>query len=70
MEVATICFKDRDSEDEAMALVRVEGETIGLALSLMKNGDIEVFFGAQELEQLIEALQKAQAALAGVKPVV
>ena len=70
MEVATICFKDRDSGDEAMAVVRVEGEITGLALSLRRNGDIEVFFGRQELEQLIEALQKAQAALPGVKPVV
>jgi hypothetical protein len=70
MEAVTIGFTDRDSGDEAMALVRVEGETIGLALSLRQNGDIEVFFGRQELEQLIEALQKAQAALPGVKPVV
>jgi hypothetical protein len=42
----------------------------GLALSLRQNGDTEVFFGRQELEQLIEALQKAQAALPSVKPVV
>jgi len=70
MEVATICFTDRDSGDEAMALVRVEGEITGLALSLRRNGDIEVFFGRQELEQLIEALQKARAALPGAKPVV
>jgi hypothetical protein len=63
MQVATIRFTDRDSGDEAMALVRVEGEIAGLALSLRRNGDIEVFFGRQELEQLIEALQKAQAAL-------
>jgi hypothetical protein len=69
MQVATIPFTDRDSGDEAMALVRVEGEIIGLALSLRQNGDIEVLFGRQELEQLIEALQKAQAALPGVKPV-
>ncbi len=53
-----------------MALVRVEGEIIGLALSLKQNGDIEVFFGRQELERLIEALQKAQAALRGAKPVI
>jgi len=66
MQVATIRFTDRDSEDEAMVLVRVEGEITGLALSLRGNGDIEVFFGRQELEQLIEALQKAQAALPGV----
>ena len=70
MEVATICFTDRDSGDEAMALVCVEGEITGLALSLRRNGDIEVFFGRQELEQLIEALQKARAALPGAKPVV
>jgi hypothetical protein len=70
MQVATIRFTDRDSGDEAMAIVRVEGEITGLALSLRQDGDIEVFFGRQELEQLIEALQKAQAALPGVKPVV
>jgi hypothetical protein len=70
VQAAMIRFTDRDSGDEAMALVRVEGEIIGLALSLKRNGDIEVFFGRQELEQLIEALQKAQAALPGVKPVV
>jgi hypothetical protein len=70
MDVATICFTDRDCGDEATVLVRVEGEIIGLALSLRRNGDIEVFFGRQELEQMIEALQKAQAALPGMKPVV
>ncbi|QHO71540.1 hypothetical protein ACH79_01795 [Bradyrhizobium sp. CCBAU 051011] len=69
MQVAMIPFTDRDSGDEAFALVRVEGEIVGLALSLRQNGDIEVFFGRQELGQLIEALQNAQAALPGVKPV-
>ena len=70
MQVASIRFTDRDSGDEAFALVRVEGEIVGLALSLRRNGDIEVFFGRQELEQLIEGLQKARAAMPGVKPVV
>ena len=69
MEIATICFLDRDSGDEAVMVVRAEGETAGLAVSLCKGGDIEVFFGRQELDQLIEALKKAQAALPGVKPV-
>jgi hypothetical protein len=64
MEVATICFKDRDSGDEAMALVRVEGEITGLALSFRRNGDIEVF-GAQELDQLLDALHKARGLLPG-----
>ena len=70
MDVATICFTDRDSGDEAIAVVRVAGAATGLALSLKRSGDVEVFFGRQELEQLIEALQKAQAALPGVNPVV
>jgi hypothetical protein len=60
MEVATICFTDRDSGDEAVAVVRVEGEITGLALSLRRNGDIEVFFGRQELDHLIDALEKAR----------
>ena len=67
MEVATICFADRDCGDEALAVVRVEGEIAGLALSLRRSGDVEVFFGTQELDQLIEALQKAQRSAAGVK---
>ena len=69
MDVATIFFTDRDSGDEAIAVVRVAGEATGLALSLRRSGDVEVFFGRQELEQLIEALQKAQAALPGANPV-
>jgi hypothetical protein len=70
MQVATIVFPDLDSGDEAAAIVRVVGGTTGLALSLKKNGDIEVFFGAHVLDQLIEALQKARAALPGAEPVV
>ncbi|NOJ47447.1 hypothetical protein [Bradyrhizobium archetypum] len=70
MEVATICFKDRDCGDEAVAVVRVQGEIAGLTLSLKRRGDVEVFFGRQELEQLIVALQKAQMVMPGEKPVV
>lgn len=65
MKVATICFTDRDCGDEAVAVVRVEGEATGLALSLRRNGDIEVFFGAQELGHLIDALAKARGLLPG-----
>ncbi len=46
-----------------MAVVRVVGQTIGLALSLKQNGDTEVFFGKQELDELVEALLKARVAL-------
>ena len=66
MQIAMIPFSDRDSGDEAFALVRVEGDAAGLALSLKRNGDIEVFLGSRELEQLIEALQRARQALPAV----
>jgi hypothetical protein len=63
MQVATIGFTDLDCGDEAVAVVRVVGQTIGLALSLKQNGDTEVFFGKQELDELVEALLKARVAL-------
>jgi hypothetical protein len=61
MQVATVRFTDLDCGDEALAIVRVIDKTIGLALSLKRNGDVEVFFGTPELDQLIEALQRARA---------
>lgn len=69
MQVATICFPDRDSGDEAVIVVRTVNEVAGLAMSLRCGGDIEVFFGSQELDQLIEALDKTRGLLSGVKPV-
>lgn len=65
MEIATICFLDHDSGDEATMVVRTIGEATGLTLSLRRNGDVEVFFGKQELALLIEALQKVRAASPG-----
>ncbi len=66
MQVVIIRSTDLDCGDEATAIVRVVDETTGLALSLKRNGDISVFFGKHELDQLIEALQKARAALPAV----
>jgi len=68
MQSATICFQDTDSGDEALAIVRVIGASVGLALSLRRNGDLEVFLGARELDQLIEALQTARASLSDAEP--
>jgi hypothetical protein len=68
MQSATICFQDADCGDEAVAIVRVIGASVGLALSLRRNGDLEVFLGARELDQLIEALQTARASLSDSEP--
>ncbi len=63
MTVATICFSARESGDEAVIVVRVAGKSVGLTLSLRRGGDIEAFFGPQELDQLSDALGKARGLL-------
>jgi hypothetical protein len=60
-QIAMINFSDRDSKDEGFLLVKVAANTIGLTLSLKQNGDIEVFFGTEECERLLDALQIAVA---------
>ncbi|WP_298363013.1 hypothetical protein [uncultured Bradyrhizobium sp.] len=63
MSIAPIKFVDRGSGDEGVVLVRVLEDSVGLALSLRKNGDIEVVFGSEELDQVIVALQTARRTL-------
>lgn len=55
----SISFVDEGSSDDAFVAVRVEGRTVGLALSLKSDGDLEVFFGRHELLALISALEQA-----------
>jgi hypothetical protein len=62
-QLAMIPFVERDSKDEGFFIVKVHNESVGLVVSLMKNGDIQVFVGAKEIDALIEALGKARAML-------
>ncbi len=55
-----IHFTDHDSGDAAFVLVRVEGTTVDLTLSLKSDGDLSVFFGPAELERLVSALEDAR----------
>ena len=57
--IATINFKDSDSGDQALVIVRASDKVVALALSLLQNGDIEVVFTAEECEEIIKALQEA-----------
>jgi hypothetical protein len=59
-QVANVKFVDGDTGYEGLAVVRVEGKVVGLTLSLEKNGDIEVFLGAQAIEEVIQALYRAR----------
>ncbi|MDA9464321.1 hypothetical protein [Bradyrhizobium sp. CCBAU 53415] len=63
MNIAPVIFVDRDTGDEAAFLVRVMEDHVGLALSLKRNGDIEVILDAKELDQIIDALQLARSAV-------
>lgn len=55
----TINFVDKDSGQDGLAVVRVEGAVIGLALSLRDDGDIEVFLDKDEAARLAAALTEA-----------
>ena len=63
MTDATICFSDMENDDEATVIVRTLENSVGLTLSLRKDGDIEVFLRTQELDQLIDVLSKARGSL-------
>ena len=58
-EAATIKFRDSETGDEAVAIVRYDKRHIALCLSLKPNGDVEVVMGAVEARKLLEALAKA-----------
>lgn len=61
---ATINFLDKDSGQPGFAAIRVEGEIVGVALSLRDDGDIEVFLTKEEAAQLAAAIGEASS-LAG-----
>ena len=58
-EAATITFKDADSSEEAVAIVRYDESRVALCLSLKSNGDVEVVMKRADAGALIEALKKA-----------
>lgn len=58
-EIEQIQFVDADSDDQAIVIVRASEGLVGLAVSLMSNGDAEVFMQPLDCEALIVALQRA-----------
>jgi hypothetical protein len=57
--VATIQFTDRDSNDEALAIVRATDSAVALTLSVRNDGDLEVVLPNDACNELIAALQRA-----------
>jgi len=60
-DLASLAFVDGDSGDEGLAVIRVEGQLVGLTLSVRNKGDVEVFLDAQVVDQIIQELRTARA---------
>ena len=60
-EISTIRFKDLESGDNGVVIIRARKGILGLALSLEKDGDLEVFFTPTDCQLVTEGLQKALA---------
>jgi hypothetical protein len=58
-EIAAIRFRDRESLDGAVVIVRQADRDVGLCVSLRSDGDVEVFFDTVVAEQLLNAIREA-----------
>ncbi len=58
-EAATIKFKDAESSDEAVAIVRYDESRVAICLSLKSDGDVEVVMNKADAGKLVEALRNA-----------
>jgi hypothetical protein len=57
--VATITFKDAESFDEAVAIVRRDENAVVLCLSVRHGSDVQVVMGKTDATKLLEALRTA-----------
>jgi hypothetical protein len=55
----TITFFDHDAEQEAVVIVRNVGQKIGLCISLVHNGDLEIFLPVSEAKLVFDAIREA-----------
>ena len=58
-EVVTIKFMDTDTNDEAVAIIRYDENSVAVALSLKSGGDIQVVMKKEDAKKLSEALKRA-----------
>jgi hypothetical protein len=58
-QAGSLNFKDADSGDDTYVSVRYDEGTVALAVSLMQDGDIEVFMSKEDARVLLEALRVA-----------
>ena len=59
IESATISFRDSESGDDALVIVRYDATRVALSVSSKSDGDIEVLMKKEDARKLIDALSKA-----------
>jgi hypothetical protein len=57
-ELATISFRDGDTGESAVMIVRQCDRSLALAISLQGDGDMQVLLDAASAEKLANALKK------------
>ena len=57
-KVSILKIRDKDEDEEALAIVRSVNGFIALTLSLEHNGDVQVVFTPSECLELISRLQQ------------
>ena len=55
----TIAFRDVETTDDAVVIVKYDTRHVGLALSLKSNGDIQAVMTKADAARLLTALQRA-----------
>jgi hypothetical protein len=58
-EIKTIHFVDQESNGECVAIIRAKKGCVGLCVSSIENGDVEVFVGREVVKQVIAGLEEA-----------
>ena len=58
-ESSTITFREFETAEEALAIVRYDEKSVHLCLSLKSDGDIEVSMNKEDAKKLVQALTKA-----------
>jgi hypothetical protein len=64
-EIATLEFHDDEAQDDGVIIIRVAEGSVGLAVSLRADGDIEVFLSPELARTVAERLQEASRAAEG-----
>jgi hypothetical protein len=59
IEVATIAFREMESSEDAVFIVRRDKDRVSLCVSLLSDGDIEVMLDHATTRNLIAALQSS-----------